>query len=243
MPWPGPSQPSGPGGQPPGPPATSRKTLWIAFAAGLAAVAVAAGVAVAVASGGTRHPSAASSSRSGGPAAGGGTALPTLSQPASPSASSSGTAPPAPPACPASPRTGPRHTLSFPSQIGSYQQALKPVTTSSTPMNGTSLCALPVRRASYSNSANDFFDVYAGYHGDLWTSYTAFWQSFNGGTKVTMFPAGSLGGQVGCIKLPSAGSICTWFDSDTFGEVVGSDPEPHTATELNAFRAAIEHAG
>lgn len=133
--------------------------------------------------------------------------------------------------------------LSFPAQIGAYQQALKPVSAQAAPLNGAGACSQPDRRASYSNSANDFFDVYAGYHGTTWMTYNSFWQSFNDGTKVTMFPAGTLGGQVGCIKLPSAGSICTWFDNDTFGEVVGSDPEPHTAAELNAFRAAIEHNG
>jgi hypothetical protein len=39
------------------------------------------------------------------------------------------------------------------------------------------------------------------------------------------------------------GTICTWFDNDTFGELAGGYSESQTAAVLNQLRAAIEHTG
>jgi hypothetical protein len=86
----------------------------------------------------------------------------------------------------------------------------------------------------------------AGYHGGTWTTFSSFWGFFFSvsGETVQMVSPGPLGGQVGC-GTDAAGTICTWFDNDTVGDLTGAAGmnQSQVASLLLAIRSSIEHPG
>jgi hypothetical protein len=151
--------------------------------------------------------------------------------------------------CPATPVTGPAHTLTFPppASVAGWQYetdlGLLHGTEESQLSDGTP-CLIPVQQVNFSNSQGVGFTFVAGYHADLWTTFSSFWVVVFIDESVQMYPPGPLGGQVGC-GTDSMGSICAWLDSDTIGEVVAdaSLSQSQVAAALVAMRGAVEQPG
>jgi hypothetical protein len=112
---------------------------------------------------------------------------------------------------------------------------------------GSAACRIPALEVGYDGSQGSVITIDVGHHGSRWTTYNAFWSLFFGASGVTPQPvaAGPLGGSAGC-GTDSEGTVCTWFDNDTFGDFVGngSSMSPsQTASLMVQFRNAIEHVG
>jgi hypothetical protein len=141
---------------------------------------------------------------------------------------------------------GPPHTLTFPASIDGYQQVDGPSGTDDQPSFGQALCDVPALYSDYQNSQGSFVTLEDGHHASQWSTFNDFWGVFfaAGGEPEVPVPAGPLGGQAAC-TTDSMGTICTWFDDDTFGELDGgSGMSPgQCASVMLAFRNAVEHLG
>jgi hypothetical protein len=74
------------------------------------------------------------------------------------------------------------------------------------------------------------------------TSITAFTEKFAGATVVSV---GSLGGQAACVQngagTSNPVSMCVWFDSDSFGEIVSPTMSASMlASAMQTIRPAVE---
>jgi hypothetical protein len=100
------------------------------------------------------------------------------------------------------------------------------------------ICDAPGQFAYYNSSQNQTISINDGHHANLWTA-ASFWSTSY--TTATPVPAGPLGGQADCETM-STGTVCTWYDNDTWGELAATADvsQSQAASLLLVFRGAIE---